>query len=116
ALHTLSEMPCDGRRIVIASDMLELGDFAAGAHKNMGEIAAKLKIDSLYAFGELSRQMVAAAKMCGINDAIHFKNKNELAEYIIRIAKDKDIIWFKASRGMKLEEVIKQFYEEWNNK
>ncbi|MEG2536936.1 MAG: UDP-N-acetylmuramoyl-tripeptide--D-alanyl-D-alanine ligase [Hydrogenoanaerobacterium sp.] len=116
ALHTLSEMPCDGRRIVIAADMLELGDFAEGAHKKMGELAAKLKIDSLYAFGELSRQMVAAAKMCGINDAIHFKNKNELAEYIIRIAKDKDIIWFKASRGMKLEEVIKQFYEEWNNK
>ena len=78
----------------------------------MGKLAAKKKLDRLYAFGELSREAVAGAKAEGIPYAQHFKEKTDMAQQLKKEMQPGDVIWFKGSRGMKLEEVITQMYGE----
>lgn len=113
ALHTLAGMSCAGRRIMAVSDMLELGEFSDSAHTGVGRLAGELHMDALYACGEASRHTAEGAKSAGCRDVIHFDTKRELAEHIIKTARCGDILWFKASRGMKLEEAIQQIYGEW---
>lgn len=112
ALHTLSEMPCKGRRILVAADMLELGAISNSSHYNVGKLAGELGIDALYAYGEMSKHTMKGAEENGVPDAVFFENKQKLARHLAATAKTGDILWFKASRGMKLEEVITTVYEE----
>ncbi len=112
ALHTLAQRPCAGRRILIAADMLELGDIAAEAHRAVGTLAGELGIDAVYTFGELGREIAVGAAAGGVPDVRQFTNKPDLAADLAAAAKPGDLLWFKASRGMKLEDVIETVYEE----
>lgn len=103
--------PKGAKRIAVLGDMLELGAVAESAHRRAGKEAAEAA-DVLFCFGELSRFMVQAAADAGMTDARHFESKEELAKELRRIAKPNDIIWLKASRGMRFEDIAEAFYEE----
>ena len=45
-------------------------------------------------------------------EAISFETKEELSEKLRETAKPGDIIWLKASRGMRFEDIAEAFYEE----
>lgn len=110
ALTTLANT--DGKRkIAVLADMLELGDYAKQAHISVGEMAAENKIDYLLAYGEMAQYIVTAAKENGLNNAYHFDNKTKLSEKLLALIETGDTIVFKASRGMKLEDVINKVYE-----
>lgn len=112
ALNTLKDRSCTGRRILVAADMLELGAISSKAHYNVGILAGKLGIDAVYAYGEMSKHTIIGAEDSGVCDAKYFDSKRKLASYLIANANKGDILWFKASRGMKLEDVIQTVYEE----
>ena len=42
----------------------------------------------------------------------HFDSKDELAKELRSAAKAGDVIWLKASRGMRFEDIAETFYEE----
>jgi UDP-N-acetylmuramoyl-tripeptide--D-alanyl-D-alanine ligase len=42
-----------------------------------------------------------------------FDNKEELSNKLLEIANDDDVVIFKGSRGMKLEDVINTVYKRW---
>ena len=100
-----------GRKIAVLGDMLELGTVAESSHYETGKLAAE-KADILLCFGELSKLIVSGAKENGMENAFHFENKDELSGYLRKIAKSGDMVWLKASRGMKFEDISEAFFEE----
>lgn len=112
ALDTLGLLPAKGRRIFVASDMLELGETAPALHYQVGEQAAKSGVDLLLAWGELSAELVRGAREKGVPDARFFSEKEALTEAVLEAARPGDLIWFKGSRCMKLEEVVKRLYRK----
>ena len=110
ALATLGSFPATGKKIFVASDMLELGEIAGRCHRKIGETAAQSGADVLLACGELAREMVEAAREAGMADARFFPEKKELSAALVQMARPGDLIWFKGSRCMKLEEVVEDLY------
>lgn len=113
AMKTLgAQKLCDGaQKIAVLGDMLELGTVAESSHRELGKIAAE-SADILLCYGELSALAVEEAKKAGIKTAEHFDSKEELAKCLRKTAKSGDIIWLKASRGMRFEDIAELFYEE----
>ncbi len=111
ALDTLRTFPAAGRRIFVMSDMLELGEIGPSCHRQVGEKAASGGVDLLLAWGDLSREAVEGARERGMRDARFFQDKAELTEELADLVRAGDLVWFKASRGMKLEEVIQGLYQ-----
>ena len=109
ALNVLSDMNA-GRKIAVLGDMLELGDYSETAHREVGKYAAEKKIDVLYAFGEQSKYIAQEAEK-GVERVLWFDDKAQLAKTLVQDVKSGDCVLFKASRGMKLEEIIEKLYE-----
>lgn len=113
ALRTLGarKLPDGAQKIAVLGDMLELGSVAESSHTEVGKLAAE-NADILFCYGELANLMVLGAGESGMKNARHFEDKAELAEELRSIAKAGDIIWLKASRGMRFEDIAEMFYEE----
>ncbi len=114
-LNSLCKIAKD-RKIAVLGDMLELGDYSETAHRSVGEYVAECKVDMLYTFGEQSKYMADSAKKSGMNNVFAFTDKSELTEAVLNEIKIGDTLLFKASRGMKLEEVFEKIYEQWDVK
>lgn len=115
ATLALASYPCSGRRILVLSDMLELGERAAEMHRECGAFIARQDIDLLMACGELSEATICGADKAGMERCCHYDSKDRLAQELIKAVRPNDVIWFKASRGMRLEEVIQQLYGKGEN-
>ena len=105
-----------GRKIAVLGDMLELGSYSETAHRTVGEYAAECGVDILYAVGEESKYMADSAVKAGLQNVHSFTDKTELTNILLNELRDGDTILFKASRGMKLEEVFEKIYEQWDVK
>ncbi len=105
SLKLLSTLNSKGKRIAILGDMLELGTISKDAHQLVGQRVAENKIDMLFAFGKEAKAIYEKAKSLSVN-ALYFETKKELADKLKEIIKEGDTLLFKASRGMKFEEII----------
>lgn len=112
SLSALSALKVSGKRVAVLGDMLELGDYSETAHRNCGEYVAESGADILFAYGKEAAYYVEAAAAKGIPAEL-FSNKKQLAEKLYETLGEGDAVLFKASRGMKLEEVINELYERW---
>lgn len=107
ALKVLRDIPTEGRKIAVLGDMLELGDFAPAAHRAVGEQAAQ-SADLILAYGPLSRELTAAAG----GKARHFEAKEDLLAALRASAQSGDVLLFKGSHGMHLEQVMNAFFSK----
>lgn len=112
AITTLSNTQ-GKRKIAVLADMLELGDYSREAHTQVGVMVAENNIDYLLTYGPDSKYIVEGARSKGMNNAYCYDTKEELAENLNALIKSGDTIIFKASRGMKLEDVIHSVYDRW---
>lgn len=112
AIHTLSDTKSN-KKIAVLSDMLELGAYSVQAHSEVGKMAADAGIDYLLTVGDMSKHINSSAKENGLENAFHFDSKEELADKLLDILQKGDAVIFKASRGMKLEDVIHNVYDRW---
>ncbi len=103
---SLSSYPCEGRRILVLADMLELGPDAGKMHFECGEFIAKHNIDLLIGWGELTKQTIRGADSAGMERCCHYETKQEMAQQVMKAIRPKDVVWFKASLGMALDEVV----------
>lgn len=110
ALSVLAGMKAN-RKIAVIGDMLELGKVSAEAHYFVGKKAGEHKVDALFTYGERSLETARGAKEAGVKVVESFTDKQELAEHLKAYIKCGDAVLFKASRGMKLEDVINYIYE-----
>lgn len=105
-----------GRKIAVLGDMLEMGSYSETAHRTVGEYAAECSVDMLYTYGDESKYMADSAKKSGLQSVFAFTDKTELTNTLLSEIKTGDTLLFKASRGMKLEEIIEKIYEQWDVK
>lgn len=89
------------RRIAVLGDMLELGDFSRNSHQEIGEKAAEIA-DLTIAVGEESK----AYLLSGNGGNRWYTTAREAGNYLAEIAEAGDVILFKGSRGMHLEEAL----------
>ena len=109
SLRVLRDQDCL-RRIAVLGDMKELGSYSRTAHLECGLAAAENGIDVLLAYGPEARSYVDGAEG-KIPTALHFDDKRELALRLCSMLQEGDAVLFKASRAMKLEEVIESVYD-----
>ena len=110
ALQVLKAYPAK-RKIAVLGDMLELGDFSEEAHKAVGAHAAEAHIDLLFCYGKEAKNIAKGAA-----DKLKtqvFLDKEALTKALLDTLQAGDAVLFKASRGMKLEEIIENLYKEW---
>lgn len=99
------------RKIAVIADMLELGDYSETAHREAGKYMADAKVDMLLTYGPMSKYAAESAKENGLVRVFDFDDKDDLTEKLIGMLKPGDVVAFKGSRGMKLEEVIEKVYD-----
>ena len=92
-------------KIVVLGDMLELGDRAAEYHKELGAFLADKKLEKIFLFGPLMKNAFDTLRTDSVK---HFADKKELASELKKTLKPGSVVLFKGSRGMALEEVIKE--------
>ncbi|HEY5923320.1 MAG TPA: UDP-N-acetylmuramoyl-L-alanyl-D-glutamate--2,6-diaminopimelate ligase [Kofleriaceae bacterium] len=107
ALHSLAERAHGLPAIAVLGDMLELGDHGPAAHKQIGELAAKLGI-GVIALGDQAKHVVDAAGKQAELAASH----SAAAERALARTESGGWILLKASRGMKLERVLDEMKEQ----
>ncbi|HHU82776.1 MAG TPA: UDP-N-acetylmuramoyl-tripeptide--D-alanyl-D-alanine ligase [Firmicutes bacterium] len=99
------------RKIAILGDMLELGEFSAGAHRKIGEILGDYGCSALFAYGPKSAETAAAAAAAGVFSR-HYPEQEALIRDLQAYVAKGDILLVKGSRGMKMEKVIKELLEQ----
>jgi UDP-N-acetylmuramoyl-tripeptide--D-alanyl-D-alanine ligase len=105
ALETLSEMPCDGRRIAVLGDMRELGEHSAACHRELGLRLGSA--DVVYLVGEEVRETESAAKTARpACDVRRFTDRREVARIVKAELRRGDVVLVKGSRAMQLDLVV----------
>lgn len=108
ALRTLASAKVPGKKIAVLADMRELGESAKEEHARVGHEAAQLGIDYVLTYGDLAKSIHDAAN---VQYALHYEQKNMLAEYLNELIAPGDAVLVKGSRGMKMEDIV-TFLEE----
>ena len=113
ALSVLHDHKAEGRRIAVLGDMLELGSRSGAEHYRVGRLAAE-KTDLLFACGHNSTRTITGAVTGGMpqKKALHFADCESLANALAAAAKPGDVLLFKGSRGMKMEQALNLFLEQ----
>ena len=106
ASGALSSVKTGGKKYMVVSDMLELGESERELHRDCGVKMSELDIDCILGTGALTKSLTEGAE--NKIKALYFEDKESLAQYIKDVQKEGDIFWFKASRGMKLEDVLEK--------
>jgi len=109
------EQPVDGKRWLVLSGMLELGDRADAEHAAVGGFVAGTGIDALVTVGELGAEIARAAGAAGLpGEHIHVCPDTASAGDLLASALGNgDSVLLKASRGMHLEKVIDALIGLW---
>ncbi|GIP25174.1 UDP-N-acetylmuramoyl-tripeptide--D-alanyl-D-alanine ligase [Paenibacillus sp. J23TS9] len=113
AIDALDSLKGYHRKVAVLGDMLELGPKQLEFHAEVGEYAVDGKVDMLYTYGPLSEEAAKAAQLkCPDVPVYHFTDKKELASHLTGQLHPKDIVLIKASRGMKMEEIVDALVKE----
>lgn len=109
SLEVLQSFPRRRRKIAVLGDMLELGRISREAHREVGAAAAQAGVDELIIVGHWASAVAAGAQNGGLRAArIHLCDGTaQAAECVKSLLKRGDVVLLKASRAMKLEEIIK---------
>ncbi len=92
----------EGRKILVAGDMQELGEETDSAHAAVGDYASRVGIDEVWATGEKSRLIVNSFQRCGK----YFLKKDELVQALVSTASSELTILVKGSRIARMDQVV----------
>ena len=113
ALSVLGDHPTKGRRIAVLGDMLELGNRSMAEHYRIGRMAVE-KADYIFAYGSHTDRLITGAVTGGMDPkkCLHFDTHEAMARTLATVAQAGDVLLFKGSRGMKMENVLRLFTEQ----
>jgi len=98
------------RSVVVIGDMLELGGSEKKLHEEIGSMLAEMNFDLAITVGSLSKYIYDSAIANGVEESKieNYENAEVAAAAISSLIKPGDAIYFKASRGIGLETIIKR--------
>ncbi|OTW75862.1 UDP-N-acetylmuramoyl-tripeptide--D-alanyl-D-alanine ligase [Bacillus thuringiensis serovar cameroun] len=107
AFHLMNGLDGFSQKIVVLGDMLELGDQEVQFHYEVGKLIDPAKISYVFTYGRLGAQIAEGAEINFPGERVKaYHNKEELVKDLQAVVGNNDVVLVKASRGMKLEEVI----------
>lgn len=109
ALQLLFELTGYHKKIAVLGDMLELGEQEVEFHRQIGEMLTPDKVDYVWTYGKLASEIAFAAQPAFPSGRVNaYDDKQALANDLRSIVTANDVVLFKGSRGMKLEEIIRE--------
>ncbi|MDQ7236817.1 UDP-N-acetylmuramoyl-tripeptide--D-alanyl-D-alanine ligase [Bacillus pacificus] len=110
AIETLQKLNAYEKKMIVIGDMLELGKNAKTYHREIGKMLNEESIQYVFTYGELA-EIVAeeASKKYAIGKVRSFNNKAKIAEEVLKIITQNDVVLLKGSRGMALEEIVQKW-------
>ena len=100
------------RRVVVAGEMLELGENEREMHREVGARIASSGVDRLIGVRGLAEELIDGARSSGMTDVLFAKDSEEAAEIVAETTKTGDVILVKGSRGVRTEKVIEKLLEK----
>jgi UDP-N-acetylmuramoyl-tripeptide--D-alanyl-D-alanine ligase len=106
------------RRIVVAGEMLELGDEGPSLHREAGRDIAGFGVDVLWGVRGLAGEMVEGARESGMSDeaARFFESSEEAARALAEFVRPGDLVLVKGSRGVHTEVIVERLKERYGLK
>ncbi|OLS37382.1 UDP-N-acetylmuramoylalanyl-D-glutamate--2,6-diaminopimelate ligase [Alkalihalophilus pseudofirmus] len=115
AIDALKAIPSYEKRVVVLGDMFELGMEEEALHKSVAQVITP-PITHVLTLGDRAKWIYEEASHISssstFDEMAHFTTKQELADHLSKLVDQKTVILFKASRGMKLEEVITAYQDK----
>jgi UDP-N-acetylmuramoyl-tripeptide--D-alanyl-D-alanine ligase len=107
-VKTVFNMNGFARRIVVAGEMLELGERGAELHRQSGRAMAEAGVSFLIGVRGLAREMVDGAREGGLKDecSLYCETPDEAARWLFDNLRSGDLVLVKGSRGVKLDQVV----------
>jgi UDP-N-acetylmuramoyl-tripeptide--D-alanyl-D-alanine ligase len=107
-IRTLAKLPGFERRILVAGEMLELGDESSKLHAACGREVATAGVDLVVGVGGDAEALVGAARANGIGENCSFfvTDAEEAGRLLRRLLRNGDLVLMKASRGVGLERAL----------
>lgn len=108
ALKTLKELQDSGRAAAALGDMLELGQGAMAAHRELGRQAALTGLDLLVIYGNFRTEVAAGAREGGLAPTriLPVASRADGAQILKEFLQPGDWLLVKGSRGMHMEGLI----------
>jgi UDP-N-acetylmuramoyl-tripeptide--D-alanyl-D-alanine ligase len=107
-IEVLAVVPSFKRRILVAGEMLELGNHADSMHAECGSFASDRKVDFVIGVQGAARELVRAATGSGIPEtqARFFGDADSAADYVSGIVQSGDLLLIKGSRSVHTERIV----------
>ncbi|MED4207190.1 UDP-N-acetylmuramoyl-tripeptide--D-alanyl-D-alanine ligase [Neobacillus mesonae] len=113
AIELVANLQGYEQKILVLGDMLELGPEEEQYHVKIGAGLNPEQIDLLFTYGQLGAHIANGAREAlGENRIFAFLDKEELIQELERHVNDNSLVLVKASRGMKLEGVVKALQKD----
>lgn len=96
------------RKIVVLGDILELDKYGESIHRSIAPIVIANKIDKLFLVGDMAKYIGFEATKLGYNsdNIYYFSKESDSYQTLEKELKKDDIVLFKASHGMKLDNIV----------
>ena len=117
AIESFSQFAGERRKIVVAGDMLELGDQAEHFHRAIGRKLAEEKICFVIGVGPMSRFILEEFGGRSAGDQVHHvEDAGEASRLLASILRDGDSVLIKGSHSIKLDQVKPKLDEYFRTK
>ena len=110
-IHTLAARPAAGRRILVAGEMLEMGEHGPALHIASGRAAAEAGLDLVVAVQGNAEHLATAACAGGV-PAVFLRDAETAGEWLAQNLRAGDVVLVKGSRGVHLERAIEMVKEQ----
>lgn len=104
-ISTLAARPAEGRRILVAGEMLEQGEHGPALHAGCGRAAAEAGLDLVVGVRGNAEHLAAAACKGGVA-ALFLPDAEAAGRWLRRNLQAGDVVLVKGSRGVRLERAI----------
>ncbi|BCA55826.1 UDP-N-acetylmuramoyl-tripeptide--D-alanyl-D-alanine ligase [Nitrospira sp. KM1] len=108
AIQLLAQWEPARERIAVLGDMLELGPTARQMHLDVGRFLASQQVTRLIACGVLGQDIAEGARKGGMtrSSIVEVPDASSAVDCVRRTIRQGDVVLVKASRGMKMEQVV----------
>ncbi|HYC82936.1 MAG TPA: UDP-N-acetylmuramoyl-tripeptide--D-alanyl-D-alanine ligase [Candidatus Paceibacterota bacterium] len=113
ALDTLDAIKCQGRKIAVIGDMMELGGYAMKVHTDIGIYAAGI-CDYIFTVGPRAKLVAEGAKERGFDESklIHCSDAVDAGKKLQQLIEAGDLILVKGSQSMRMEKTVEEIMAE----
>lgn len=117
AIGTLDALKTAGQKILVAGDMMELGQRAQDLHLALGEMIARSTVDAALMTGKYVRYAARALRASNPRiEVFCYGSLPELHRRLLTVCRQGDLVLVKGSRAMRMERTVAFIEGHWGDK